>query len=239
MSMSQANASLLINVAAETSSLGVTLTQAEQIVANSTSRMGRKVDDAVGKLGTSITKQLMGAFGAGFIISSVDTAIRNIAESIRNNNDIGQAVGDGLMAAIKGLPIVGALVDAFEPAMEALGAELVNATVETYQLADRITTSNVGMEELRAQERRMLEGELAILQGRRAQESDPVTRALGGLTQTGIREADTALGTFRFGLGSAGDVSRNLYDTAQEQVDTLKRIEELQKEIRDKFGATN
>ena len=114
MSMSQANAALLIDVAAETSRLGITLTQAERIVDQSAKRMGDKVDGSFAQVGDKIVKMLGGAIGAGLAIKVVDDALRKVADGIREGQGaaaIGQAIAEGVVESIRSVPVAGALMD--------------------------------------------------------------------------------------------------------------------------------
>jgi hypothetical protein len=114
MSMSQANAALIIDTYAETSRLGITLTQAERMVDQSAQRMGQKVDNAFGQIGNKITRMLGAAVGAGFAIKVVDDALRKVAEGIRESQGakaIGEAIGNSIVESIRAIPVAGALMD--------------------------------------------------------------------------------------------------------------------------------
>jgi hypothetical protein len=114
MSMSQANAALIIDTYAETSRLGITLTQAERMVDQASQRMGQKVDGTFGQIGNKITKMLGAAVGAGFAIKIVDDALRKVAEGIRESQGakaIGEAIGNSIVESIRAVPVAGALMD--------------------------------------------------------------------------------------------------------------------------------
>lgn len=238
------NPSLVIDTLVNTSALPAGMAQAEAIVSNSTASIGRNVDGAMGKIGNQITSRLKAAFGAGMAIAVVDSALRNVAEAIRNDASIGDALSNGIMDGIKRLPIVGAIVDMAQPAAESFGEAFAMAWMETYdtESLDRITRSTRGNEELIEQERMRriaLEQELAGLQGAKSQQGDPLSRAMGSLRGSAMMESATALGGFRFGIGSATDISRSIYEEAEKQVAVLERIEEIQKELRDSLKGNN
>ena len=128
MSMSQANAALLIDVAAETSRLGITLTQAERMVDQSAKRMGDKVDGSFAQVGNKMVKMLGGAIGAGLAIKVVDDALRKVADGIREGQGaaaIGQAIADSVVESIRSVPVAGALMDISQQlADQALGGPM-------------------------------------------------------------------------------------------------------------------
>ena len=114
MSMSQANAALMLDVYAETARLGITLTQAERMVDQAAQRMGKKLDTSFGDMGNKITKMLSAAVGAGFAIKVVDDALRKLAEGIREGGGakaIGEAIGNSIVESIRNAPIAGALME--------------------------------------------------------------------------------------------------------------------------------
>lgn len=114
MSMSQANAALVMDVYAETARLGITLTEAERIVDQSAKRMGQKVDGSFAQVGTKIVKMLGGAIGAGLAVKVVDDALRKVADGMREGQgarEIGLAIGDSIAEAIKAIPVAGAVTD--------------------------------------------------------------------------------------------------------------------------------
>ena len=114
MSMSQANAALVMDVYAETARLGITLTEAERVVDQSARRMGQKIDGSFAQVGNKIVKMLGGAIGAGLAVKVVDDALRKVADGIREGqgaNEIGLAIGDSIAEAIKSIPVAGAITD--------------------------------------------------------------------------------------------------------------------------------
>lgn len=114
MSMSQANAALVMDVYAETARLGITLTEAERVVDQSAKRMGQKIDGSFAQVGDKIVKMLGGAIGAGLAVKVVDDALRKVADGIREGqgaNEIGLAIGDSIAEAIKSIPVAGAITD--------------------------------------------------------------------------------------------------------------------------------
>lgn len=124
MSMSQANAALIIDTYAETSRLGITLTQAERMVDQASQRMGQKVDSSFGQVGNKVIKMLGAAVGAGLAIKVLDDALRKLADGIREGQgaqEIGLAIGDAVAESLKSVPVVGALGElaamAFDPLM--------------------------------------------------------------------------------------------------------------------------
>ena len=138
MSMSQANAALMLDVYAETARLGITLTQAERMVEQSAQRMGQKVDNAFGQIGNKITRMLGAAVGAGFAIRVVDDALRKVAEGIRESQGvkaIGEAVGNSIVESIRGTPVVGALMEVASQASNAMLGDPMgrNAAIAQYQ----------------------------------------------------------------------------------------------------------
>jgi hypothetical protein len=138
MSMSQGNAALVMDVYAETARLGITLTQAERMVEQSAQRMGQKVDSTFGQIGNKITKMLGAAVGAGFAIKVVDDALRKVAEGIRESQGakaIGEAVGNSIVESIRGVPVVGALMEVASQASNAVLGDPMgrNAAIAQYQ----------------------------------------------------------------------------------------------------------
>jgi hypothetical protein len=114
MSMSQANAALVMDVYAETARLGITLTEAERVVDQSARRMGQKIDGSFAQIGTKMTKMLSGAIGAGLAIKVIDDALRKVADGIREGKGaraIGEAVAEGVLNSLKAIPVAGALGD--------------------------------------------------------------------------------------------------------------------------------
>ena len=234
---------LNVRVLADTGGLGGGLAQAETMVRQTTGRIGRQVDGVMGTLGQQITNKLKAAFGLGMAVSVVDTALRNVAQAIRNDTSIGDALSAGIMDGIKRLPIVGAIVEAAEPAAESFGETFARAWIETYGDAGNIIDSdrtNAIFEEQAQRIRASLEAELESLQATQASQVDPLGRTIATMRSAEISEADTALGSFRFGIGgSAADISRDLSSRAEEQVEVLRRIEEIQKELRDSLKGSN
>ena len=150
MSMSQANAALVMDVYAETARLGITLTEAERIVDGSAKRMGQKIDGSFAQVGDKIVKMLGGAIGAGLAVKVVDDALRKVADGIREGQgagEIGMAIADSIAASIKAVPVAGAITDIVS------------------QLADPLFGSPEGMKQARenamAMQRARMEGEKA------------------------------------------------------------------------------
>lgn len=238
------NPSLIIDTLVNTSALPAGMAQAEAIVGTSTANIGRKVDGVMGTIGNQITGKLKAALGAGMAIGVVDSALRSMADAIRNDRSVANALSDGIMDGIKRIPIVGAIVDLAQPAAESFGEAFAMAWMQTYdaETLDRITFSAKGNEDLIEQERRRreaLEQELSALQETRGRQGDPIAQAMGSLRGAAMMESSTALGAFRFGIGSAADISRGIYEEAQTQVAILERIEEIQKELRDSIKGSN
>ena len=114
MSMSQANAALVMDVYAETARLGITLTEAERVVDQSAKRMGQKIEGSFAQVGNKIVKMLGAAVGAGLAVKLIDDALRKVADGIREGQGaraIGEAIGNGVVEAIRGVPVAGALMD--------------------------------------------------------------------------------------------------------------------------------
>lgn len=114
MSMSQANAALVMDVYAETARLGITLTEAERVVDQSAKRMGQKIDGSFAQVGNKIVKMLGAAVGAGLAVKLIDDALRKVADGIKEGQGaraIGEAIGNGVVEAIRGVPVAGALMD--------------------------------------------------------------------------------------------------------------------------------
>lgn len=242
--MASMDPTLNVRVLADTSQLGGGLMQAESMVRRSTMNMGTRVDSAMGKMGTAITSRLAGAFNPYLIaLNFADTSLRIISDAIKNDQSIPDALQEGLMKGIKNLPLVGAIVELAEPAAESFGETFARAWIETYGDPGNIIYSdrtNAIFEEQAQRIRQSLEAELATLQEVKAAESDPMSQVLSGLKSTAIEQGDTALGAFRFGIGgSAADISRDLSSRAEEQVTVLRRIEEIQKELRDSLKGSN
>jgi hypothetical protein len=234
---------LNVRVLADTAGLGGGLMQAETMVRQTTGRVGRQVDGVMTTLGQQITGKLKAAFGLGMAVSVVDTALRSVAQAIRNDTSIADALSTGIMDGIKRLPIVGAIVEAAEPAAESFGETFARAWIETYGDPGNIIYSdrtNAIFEEQAQRIRQSLEAELESLQASQSDQVDPLGRAIATMRTAQIGEADTALGSFRFGIGgSAADISRDISDRAEEQVTVLRRIEEIQKELRDSLKGSN
>jgi hypothetical protein len=234
---------LNVRVLADTAGLGGGLMQAETMVRQTTGRIGRQVDGVMTTLGQQITGKLKAAFGLGMAVSVVDTALRSVAQAIRNDTSIADALSTGIMDGIKRLPIVGAIVEAAEPAAESFGETFARAWIETYGDPGNIIYSdrtNAIFEEQAQRIRQSLETELESLQASQAEQVDPLGRTIATMRAAEIGEADTALGSFRFGIGgSAADISRDLSGRAEEQVTVLRRIEEIQKELRDSLKGSN
>ena len=124
MSMSQANAALMLDVYAETARLGITLTQAERMVDQASQKMGQKIDSSFGQVGNKVIKMLGAAVGAGLAVKVMDDALRKLAEGIREGQgaqEIGLAIGNAVAESIKSVPVIGALGElaamAFDPLM--------------------------------------------------------------------------------------------------------------------------
>lgn len=114
MSMSQANAALIIDTYADTARLGITLTQAERMVDDSARRMGAKTEGAMGKMGMGIANKLAAAVGTGLAVKVVDDALRKVAEGIRESQGaaaIGEAIGNSIVESIRAVPVAGALME--------------------------------------------------------------------------------------------------------------------------------
>jgi len=143
MSMSQANAALVMDVYAETARLGITLTEAERVVDQSARRMGQKIDGSFAQVGNKIVKMLGAAVGAGLAVKLIDDALRKVADGIKEGQGaraIGEAIGNGVVEAIRGVPVAGALMDISSSlADEALGgpmaAEAAKKNAELMQQA--------------------------------------------------------------------------------------------------------
>ena len=124
MSMAGGNPSLIIDTLVNTSGLTASMAQAERVVDQGTQRIGRNVDNAFGKIGDGIGKKLAAAIGAGLAIKLVDDALRKVADGIRQSQGaaaIGEAIGAGIVEAIRGIPIAGALMEV----SSAIGDELL------------------------------------------------------------------------------------------------------------------
>jgi hypothetical protein len=167
MSMSQANAALVMDVYAETARLGVTLTQAERMVDQAAQRMGQKIDNGFNRVGNQITRRLASAVGAGFAIKLVDDALRKMAEGIRDSKGaeaIGKAIGNGIVDTLKSLPVAGALLDLAS------------------QVGDKVLGGSMATEEARAQFQNFQRQQQAI---RKANES-----AMGELELQGVTDPE-------------------------------------------------
>jgi hypothetical protein len=122
MSMSQANAALVMDVYAETARLGITLTEAERVVDQSARRMGQKIDGSFAQVGNKIVKMLGGAVGAGLAVKVIDDALRKVADGIREGqgaSQIGMAIAESVVASIKSIPVAGAITDIVEQTADA------------------------------------------------------------------------------------------------------------------------
>ncbi len=170
MSMSQANAALLIDVAAETSRLGITLTQAERMVDQSAQRMGRQVDGSFGQIGNKITRMMSAALGAGLAIKVVDDALRKVADGIREGQGasaIGQAIAEGVVESIRSVPVAGALMDiSSQLADKALGGPMARDVAFAQAQAS-----------MRQRQEMMRQGEIAMGELELAGTQDPVVLA--------------------------------------------------------------
>jgi hypothetical protein len=141
MSMAGGNPALEIDVFANTSRLPSTLADAERQVTQATQRVGRSVDDGFSKIGNQITRRLSAAVGAGFAIKVVDDALRKVAEGLRESKgpkEIGEAIGNGIIESIKGIPIAGALMDIASQVSNAalrdpMGRDIAAAAYQDFQ----------------------------------------------------------------------------------------------------------
>ena len=170
MSMSQANAALVMDVYAETARLGITLTEAERVVDQSAKRMGQKIDGSFAQVGNKIVKMLGAAVGAGLAVKLIDDALRKVADGIKEGQGaraIGEAIGNGVVEAIRGVPVAGALMDITSSlADQALGGPMA-----------RDVAFAQAQESMRQRQEMMRQGEIAMGELELAGTQDPVVLA--------------------------------------------------------------
>ena len=170
MSMSQANAALVMDVYAETARLGITLTEAERVVDQSAKRMGQKIDGSFAQVGNKIVKMLGAAVGAGLAVKLIDDALRKVADGIKEGQGaraIGEAIGNGVVEAIRGVPVAGALMDITSSlADKALGGPMA-----------RDIAFDQAQEFMRQRQEMMRQGEIAMGELELAGTQDPVALA--------------------------------------------------------------
>jgi hypothetical protein len=114
MSSMQGNASLMVDVGANTTSLGISLSAAERMLDQSVNRMAKQADTAFEKIANGIGRKLMAAMGAGLAMKVLDDALRKLAEGIRESQgakQIGEAIGKSVVDGIRAIPIAGGLMD--------------------------------------------------------------------------------------------------------------------------------
>ena len=261
------NPALIIEALVDTTRLPSGMAQAEAIVDSATERIGSTVDDAMGRVADSITSKIRNALLVGFAVQSIDRALRAGIDSIKAGGSFAEAgamAGEEIAKGLRSLPIVGAIggaiADLFLAGMlqikdqvpnfvKVLATPLIEGfgffeSIEAMEMEAKQAQSRIDAQAnfLAEQRKRQvaLQGELGQLQRERGGfAGDPFREMVDKLAQSQVQTADTALGSFRFGIGGGADISRRIFDNAQEQVRILKRIEEIQGELRDVMKVTN
>ena len=165
-------------------------------------------------------------------MQAADSAIRATVDAFRNNRDIPEAILQSMQQTFSSVPIFGAIQDALIPLGESIGTSVAQymyeAAQEFFLGRASIVFSDRGNEELVASRRE----ELARLRQEQAQfELSAVEQQIAKVSRSGIAEVQTALGTFRTGMGAPEDASRDILAEAQRQVQILERIKSILEEI--------
>ena len=130
------------------------------------------------------------------------------------------------------IPFFGAIQDALIPLGERIGTAVAQymyeAVQEVFVGRESIVVGEGGNEELIAKRRE----ELARLRQEQAQfEVSAVEQQIAKVSRSGVAEIETAIGTFRTGMGAPEDASRDILAEAQRQVQILERIKSILEEI--------
>jgi hypothetical protein len=220
MSMSQANAALIIDTYAETSRLGITLTQAERMVDQASQRMGQKVDSSFGQVGNKVIRMLGAAVGAGLAIKVLDDALRKLADGIREGQgaqEIGLAIGDAVAESLKSVPVVGALGElaamAFDPLMGgAMGAAegranaiaMQQARIDAEKEYQRLLAFGFSEEEARLAKKAEMERSIRESAAKAAEQFNQTEKKYDEEAYQRALEQDKSLGKGLLALASQG-----------------------------------
>jgi hypothetical protein len=114
MSMAGGNPALTLDFAVNTTMLDRALSDADRRIVAATKSTGSTVDRLMDKVSSGITAKLGGAISSGLALKVVDDALRKLADGLRDNQgiaQIGEAVANGIVESIRGIPIAGGIMD--------------------------------------------------------------------------------------------------------------------------------
>jgi len=215
MTMAGANPSLTVDVMANNAMLGSGLAQAEAQVRQSAGRMGSVVDQQMGKFGSQFAGIMARGLGAGMALQMTDASIRAIADAIRNNKDIPEAVLTALQKSFSSVPVFGAIQDELIPLSDMIVNYLFKDTFRSINA--RAGRTIYAMSDMTNEQ---------LIRERRAELSDLRAR----VDMPRVESVSTALGQFRFGVGA---------ERTAEQIQILERIESILQELGEKVTTSN
>lgn len=204
----EGNPSLIVDVVANSATLGNGLRAAEAQVTASATRMGTAVDAQMSKFGTQLAGTLSRGLSAMVAVQAADAAIRAATDAFKNNRDIPDAILESLQKTFSSIPIFGALQDALIPLGEKLGESMARSAIDVMQREFGIFQGIMFGSRTREEDIRAEREELARL---RAQ-VDPGS----------LQSINTAIGQFRFAVAGGPQ---------QEQLEILRRIRQLMESL--------
>ena len=212
-----ANPSLMVGVMADTSQLGSGLSQAEAQVRTSANRIGAIIDQRMKQFGPQIIGGLTRGISGMFALQAADAAIRATSDAFRNSRDIPEAILESLQKTFSSVPVFGAIQDALIPLGERLGQSFAdtvfNSMQQRFGMFQGIQRSTQGNEQLIAERR------------------DELARLRQSLDLPRVESVNTAIGAFRFATSST--------QTAEEQVEIMRRIESILDELGERVKVQN
>ena len=110
MSQFGADASINISVMTDTSALGTGLSQVEAQVAQSTSKVGKNVDDQMTRVANTIAGKMKAIVAGAFIVNIVDQSFKAAFDKLRAGGtfaEAGIAMGEGIEQGLRSVPIAG------------------------------------------------------------------------------------------------------------------------------------
>jgi hypothetical protein len=165
--------------------------------------------------------QIIGGLTRGisgmFALQAADAAIRATSDAFRNSRDIPEAILESLQKTFSSVPVFGAIQDALIPLGERLGQSFAdtvfNSMQQRFGMFQGIQRSTQGNEQLIAERR------------------DELARLRQSLDLPRVESVNTAIGAFRFATSST--------QTAEEQVEIMRRIESILDELGERVKVQN